>query len=341
MFFCPALANATIVPVDQWLLGDSDSPAAVLNGNGDATTVNGIGGRNLTKVSDANGPYYVAGGAAGSAFAMNFTNASGTQSSPATATEYYKYAGSGTLATSNGSTTGWGADCWVYLPSQPGSTTDQVFLDVGGYNFRIIDPGTGTSWGVSMLRPGNWEWGTTVNPPFGSWFHFCYVTDGSTARMYINGTQIGTHSSPPTSVANNVTVGCQNDNDTNSTYDGGLTGAVDDVPDIYVLWSVRSERRVCPRPRAGHARAAGLRPSGLVGLRLAEAETNVVRTNCVPHTPCAGHGWGGTLLGRQSNCRSNMVGFDDLGLGIKLGGAPAGCAAPPFNLVLPNREGGR
>ena len=103
-------ASAGIIVLNQWNLGESD-PGAVTGNISNPTTIDSVGGDNLTRIGS---PFYTSSSAPGSSLAVNFNSSSGY---------------SGSLASNL--TNNFGIEAWVMPTAIPSnsSATEMVAFD--------------------------------------------------------------------------------------------------------------------------------------------------------------------------------------------------------------------
>lgn len=179
-------AQATITVLNQWHLGEADAGASA-GGAGAATTVDSVGGFNLSKVgaptNSSDVPPRI-----GSTLSMAFNG---------TADGYNNSTGVASTLTDN-----FGIEAWV---KSNGNTAGNATI---AYNGNTSNAG----WGIYRLG-GNYgalyggNLGAGVSPISAAWTELALVRDNGTTTFYINGVASYTTTAGPNPPAGGVGIG--------------------------------------------------------------------------------------------------------------------------------------
>ena len=185
--FFAGVAQAAVVAVGEWQLGEDD-PGAVAGNPGNATSVAAVNSPTLDLTNRAGSPTYGSGAPAiASSLSMDFDPG-----------EYYTTGGTvPTTATDN-----FGIEAWVNRDSFTGNQGIAWNGNAGWGLYSINNDLLGHLNGAGDVGTG----GATVLT--GEWFHVALVRDSGTATLYLNGTPNGsTHLGTPSMPTGSFHVG--------------------------------------------------------------------------------------------------------------------------------------
>jgi len=200
---CASIAQAAVVPLAYYRLGDTDS-GAVVGGPGADPTADIIAGQHLSKIG---APTYANSSLPGSALAMDFGGAG----------KYYERVGPVTTAVDN-----WGVEAWVYPFSEtPGDGDAGPYLNFASVAYNGKEgAGSGTGFGL-VTTNGEWliligqlefhDVNADVVP--NKWTHLAAVRDSGQLALYVDGSQVGgtTGTTPNTPISSDfVHIGGEN-----------------------------------------------------------------------------------------------------------------------------------
>ena len=198
--------SGSITVVNEWQMGEYDSGAAA--GGTATTTVNDIGGHNMTAVGS---PSYISpanGGLPASTLALSCTgNTLGANSSTAPA-QYLTYSSAGTFGSDWGSAiasagNNWGCDFWFEASggtdgngntyNTPGY--EQQLLIIGDYgpnnqtarlcvNIALNNAGGNNGLFVANASGVSQSYNDIGSIAANTWYHLVYVNDAGTGQLY-------------------------------------------------------------------------------------------------------------------------------------------------------------